>query len=146
MIKELGPPAPAGNEVALAPMERNQLIRSLQTELQRVGCDPGGVTGEWHPKTRSALTEFARRAKLDLYTEKPSMPALDAVKARKDRICPPTSGAGMSSRTALVSPRHQTRRRQAQNPEPMRSGPRHRPARTNPASARAGQTAPVAGS
>jgi hypothetical protein len=95
MIKELSPPVPAGNEVSRVPMERNQLIRSLQTELQRVGCDPGDVTGEWHPKTRSALTEFARRAKLDLYTEKPSMPALDAVKARKDRICPLTCGAGM---------------------------------------------------
>jgi hypothetical protein len=95
MIKELNPPASTGDDLALVPLDRNLLIRSLQTELQRVGCDPGGVTGEWHPKTRGALTEFARRAKLDLYTEKPSMPALDAVKARKDRICPLTCRAGM---------------------------------------------------
>ena len=59
-----------------------------------MGCDPGAVDGKWQSQTRGALTQFARQAKLDLYTEKPSTAALDAVRAHKNRVCPLDCGSG----------------------------------------------------
>lgn len=100
MIKELtpagamaqpgSPPAFAGDKV--------ELVRSLQTELRRVGCHSGAVDGNWQSQTRGALTQFARQAKLDLYTEKPSVAALDAVREHKNRVCPLDCGAGKVER------------------------------------------------
>lgn len=93
MIRELNAP-PAAPERPLGESERAHLVRSLQTELRRVGCDPGAVDGKWQGQTREALTEFARQAKLTLYTERPSAAALEAVKGHKDRVCPLSCGAG----------------------------------------------------
>ncbi|HYN26720.1 MAG TPA: caspase family protein [Burkholderiales bacterium] len=97
MLKELSPAAgvsaPGGDPPSFTG-DRVELVRSLQTELQRVGCDPGAVDGKWQSKTKGALTQFARLAKLDLYTEKPSPAALDAVRGHKNRVCPLDCGAG----------------------------------------------------
>jgi hypothetical protein len=89
-LKSASQPAPGD----LSPSDKAVLVRSLQTELQRVGCDPGAVDGKWQSKTRNALTEFARVTKLDLYTEKPSPAALEAVRGHKARVCPLVCGAG----------------------------------------------------
>ncbi|NJO23027.1 MAG: hypothetical protein HC868_08825 [Sphingomonadales bacterium] len=96
MIKELGPAGGSALPVSPAPFagDKAELVRSLQTELQRVGCYPGAADGQWKSQTRGALTQFARQAKLDLYTEKPSVAALDAVRARRNRVCPLDCGAG----------------------------------------------------
>ena len=64
------------------------LARALQTELKRVGCDPGAVDGRWGSKAKEALGDFARYAKLAIPTEEPSSAALDAVTSRRDRACP----------------------------------------------------------
>jgi hypothetical protein len=64
------------------------LARSLQTELKRVGCDPGNVDGVWDADARDALEEFTRLAKLSLPTSDPSTIALEAVSAQKERVCP----------------------------------------------------------
>lgn len=96
MIKELTPPGALpqpGSPPAFAG-DKVELVRSLQTELRRVGCHSGAVDGNWQSQTRGALTQFARQAKLDLYTEKPSVAALDAVKAQKNRVCPLDCGSG----------------------------------------------------
>jgi hypothetical protein len=63
------------------------LARALQTELKRVGCDPGAVDGVWGGGARGALAEFMRLAKLSLPAE-PSAAALDAVSTHKGRVCP----------------------------------------------------------
>jgi hypothetical protein len=95
MIRELNSTsAPGAGDSSPSGSDRVQLVRSLQTELQRVGCDPGAVDGKWQSRTRNALTEFAKLAKLDLYTEKPSAAALEAVKGHKSRVCPLVCGAG----------------------------------------------------
>ena len=96
MLKELSPAAAAapGGDPPSFSGDRVELVRSLQTELQRVGCDPGTIDGQWQSKTKGALTRFARLAKLDLYTEKPSPAALDAVRGHKNRVCPLDCGAG----------------------------------------------------
>jgi Caspase domain/Putative peptidoglycan binding domain len=101
MLKELNPAAGALAPGGAPPSftgDRVALIRSLQTELQRVGCDPGEIDGHWKNQTREALTQFARQAKLELYTEKPSPAALDALKAHRDRVCPIQCGAGKVER------------------------------------------------
>jgi len=64
------------------------LARALQTELKRVGCDPGTVDGKWGGKAKEALGSFARHAKMSMPTEEPSAAALEALASRKDRVCP----------------------------------------------------------
>lgn len=101
MLKELSPAAGSSAPQSAPPSftgDKVELVRSLQTELQRVGCDPGTVDGKWQSKTRGALTQFARLAKLDLHTEKPSPAALDAVRGHKNRVCPLDCGAGKVER------------------------------------------------
>ena len=64
------------------------LTRNIQKALQRVGCDPGKDDGQWRPSVREALTKFSRLTKTKLPSEAPSKEALDAIEARKGRICP----------------------------------------------------------
>ena len=63
------------------------LARALQTELRRVGCDPGNVDGVWSDKAKRALAEFARLSKMALPNEAPTSEALLIVLGQKDRIC-----------------------------------------------------------
>jgi hypothetical protein len=79
-------PAPTGNLRAIT--------RNLQTELRRVGCDPGAVDGIWSPQSRDAVSLFNRHAGMDLDIEAATVSALDAVKSQRGRICPLVCGAG----------------------------------------------------
>jgi hypothetical protein len=63
------------------------LARALQTELKRVGCDPGPVDGQWGAKGEEALNEFVRVTKIAVPTDAPSDVALQAVTGQKGRIC-----------------------------------------------------------
>ena len=56
--------------------ERQSLTRSLQTALGKVGCYPGNVTGQWDAEGRAALAQFAKRAKVDLAVDEPTIAAL----------------------------------------------------------------------
>src|SRR6185436_10684469 len=64
------------------------LARALQSELKRVGCDPGSVDGKWGAKAKEALAEFVRRTQVVLPSEEPTAAALEALAARNDRVCP----------------------------------------------------------
>jgi hypothetical protein len=64
------------------------LARALQTELKRVGCDPGSVDGEWTAKSKAALGKFVRLSKIKVPTDEPSELSLQAVAGQKGRICP----------------------------------------------------------
>jgi uncharacterized caspase-like protein len=76
-------------EVKAPPMtDPEVLARALQTELKRVGCDPGKIDGKWGGKAKEALTEFARHAKVAMPAEEPTAVALEAVTSRKERVCP----------------------------------------------------------
>lgn len=70
------------------------LTRALQSELDRVGCDPGAIDGNWGEKGRNALREFAEEAKLALPVDEPTVAALQAVSAQKDRVCALSCAAG----------------------------------------------------
>jgi hypothetical protein len=64
------------------------LARALQTELKRVGCEPGSLDGNWGAKSRQALAKFARLSKLSVPTGEPSEAALEGVAGQAGRICP----------------------------------------------------------
>jgi hypothetical protein len=80
-------PTTANRAVDMA-AEQAKLVRALQTELKRVGCDPGEVDSVWGDKAKAALGEFARVTNVTLPSDAPSAEALQAVLAQKGRICP----------------------------------------------------------
>jgi uncharacterized caspase-like protein len=64
------------------------LPRSLQVELQRVGCEPGDIGSEWNAAARKALSLFNDNAGTRFDTRVASVDALDAVTAKQGRVCP----------------------------------------------------------
>jgi len=70
------------------------LIRSIQKELQRAGCDPGAADGMWGRKSRSALGEFSRNSGVDLASLEPTAPLLEELKRQDGRVCPLACGTG----------------------------------------------------
>jgi hypothetical protein len=84
--------APGASPAAVEPenpeTRQAKLARALQTELKRVGCNPGNVDGVWGEKAKEALAEFARIAKLTLHSDAPSSEALQAVLSQNGRVCP----------------------------------------------------------
>jgi len=65
-----------------------ELVRSMQTELNRLGCDAGRPDGIWGRNSRGALTNFARHAEIDLASLEPETDLLDTLKEREGRVCP----------------------------------------------------------
>jgi len=83
------PPPPAPAPAPAAPASSPQaLARALQSELKRVGCDPGSLDGTWGSKSEQALEKFARLSKLAVPTGEPSEAALQGVAGQMGRICP----------------------------------------------------------
>ncbi|MEI2296810.1 caspase family protein [Ensifer sp. MJa1] len=64
------------------------LARSVQVELNRLGCRAGSEDGLWGTGSRKALEAFAKHGKLQLATLEPSNDVLERLKAQKARICP----------------------------------------------------------
>ena len=81
------------NRLIAPPLEGRELTLALQTELDRVGCNPGKVDGGWGTRSRKALVSFNQHAKLQLLTHVPTIDALEVVKGAKDRVCPLVCGA-----------------------------------------------------
>ena len=84
------PSAPA---VALPAQKRSkeEIVRELQSQLTRIGCDPGAIDGQWGPRGRRALKAFTKHSKAAIQSFEPTQAAiLDAVKAAKIRVCPKT--------------------------------------------------------
>lgn len=129
------PPAAAAPQPDLV-----ALARELQTELRRVGCDPGAINGVWSANSRQALEQFNRRADMDLETQVASVDALDAVKGQRGRICPLVCGSGQrpdGERCVAIPapPKVQPRRQVVREPEPRvrRAAPvREAPVRRQP--------------
>jgi Caspase domain len=86
------PEASAAVPEAAVTKDPRALARALQTELKRVGCDPGPVDGQWGRQAEEALSEFARRTKTTLPPDA-SQAALQAVAAQPRRVCALICGA-----------------------------------------------------
>ena len=78
-----------------------QLATSVQTELKRVGCFDGAANGLWDEKTKRALSNFARLAKLDVPAVAASEQVVALLQSRQDRICPLECGPGRTVQLGL---------------------------------------------
>jgi peptidoglycan hydrolase-like protein with peptidoglycan-binding domain len=127
--------APSGVRVANLPTEAatipptpgsspQGLARALQSELKRVGCDPGSLDGTWGAKSRQALERFQRLSKLAFASDEPSEAALQGVASQMGRICPIACEAGETEVNGSCvakprAPKHKTVTRPARpNAEP----------------------------
>ncbi|SRR5581483_11479805 len=75
-------------EVNYLGIDPQMLARDLQTELKRLGCLSGDVDGDWGEKSKAALQNFTRHASLSVPSDAPTMAALNAASAMKERVCP----------------------------------------------------------
>lgn len=75
-------------------MDPEDIARLLQAHLKRVGCKTGSVDGNWDESSRSALALFNKNAGTQFDVKLASLDALDAVRAKTDRVCPLSCGKG----------------------------------------------------
>jgi uncharacterized caspase-like protein len=83
-------PGTGGTNVAAltaAPPEV-ELVKSIQTELRRVGCLAGAADGEWNAASQRSMTLFNKHAGTKLDVKLASLDALDAIKLKPSRVCP----------------------------------------------------------
>jgi uncharacterized caspase-like protein len=64
------------------------IARAIQSELRRVGCNSGSADGNWNATSQRSLDQFNKYAGLKLDVKVASVDALDAVKAKANRVCP----------------------------------------------------------
>jgi uncharacterized caspase-like protein len=64
------------------------LPRLLKAELKRAGCMAGEIDSEWNASARKALSQFNDNAGTKFDVKVASLDALDAVRARQQRVCP----------------------------------------------------------
>jgi uncharacterized caspase-like protein len=109
---------PIGQVAALTPQADPKaqtavtLSRSLQAELQRVGCYSGSPEDSWTSSARNSLDRFNKRTGMKFDIKAASLDALDAVKGKTGRICPLECGVKQVERdgtcVAKTCPRGQT--------------------------------------
>lgn len=80
-VEEVKPPAEPQ-------LSRRALVRRIQGELNRVGCNAGRPDGAWGQRSRQALKSFAERSKLQLVSLDPLPELLDRLEDTKVRVCP----------------------------------------------------------
>ena len=89
------PPAPPQARKPIVPAFETETIpadpalitRAVQTELTRVGCYAGAVTGVWGPDTRRAMKAFTHRVNATLPVDKPDVILLSLLKAQAGLVC-----------------------------------------------------------
>lgn len=88
-------PAPLGPVEGPKPtVDQADIARVLQAELKRVGCDPDFVDGVWGASSERALGQFNRQTHSSFDVDVASLEAIEAVRSKTERICPPTCGSG----------------------------------------------------
>jgi hypothetical protein len=65
-----------------------ELVKSVQTELRRVGCLTAATDGEWNTASQRLLTLFNKHAGTKFNVKLASLDALDAIKLKSTRVCP----------------------------------------------------------
>jgi len=74
-----------------------ELVKSVQTELRRVGCLTAAADGEWDAASQRSLTLFNKHAGTKFNVKVASFDALDAIKLKSARVCPLACEHGFKS-------------------------------------------------
>ena len=83
-------PAPQQSSTGVAlPRDPTALARQLQSELRRVGCYDGEISGVWTPRTREAMKAFTDRVNATLPVDKPDHILLALVQGHHGVACAP---------------------------------------------------------
>ena len=80
------------------PSDRVSLARTLQSELQRVGCYAGEINGDWNPSTRNAMKDFTVYVNARLPVDKPDMFLLSLIQGHEGKACDGSCPPGQSLR------------------------------------------------
>jgi uncharacterized caspase-like protein len=64
------------------------ITKSVQSELNRVGCFTGTIDGQWNAASQRSLALFNRHAGTKFDAKLASLDALDAIKLKPTRVCP----------------------------------------------------------
>jgi uncharacterized caspase-like protein len=96
-VASVAPPATDGIGPDAAPPDR-EMVRSIQKELNRIGCRAGSEDGLWGAGSRRALEQFARRSRLELAAIEPSGDVLERLRTHRARVCPLACAANQEER------------------------------------------------
>jgi hypothetical protein len=77
---------------SLEPMTESK-VRSIQSELNRIGCVAGSPDGKWGPKARRALANFSRHGAVRYSSNSPTQDLLDDLRSKPGRVCPLVCGS-----------------------------------------------------
>jgi hypothetical protein len=81
--------SPTGQSERASPLLAQFVVtRKLQSELKRVGCDPGNIDGDWNAASRRALENFNKHTGSKLDVRVASLDALGVIRSKRSRICP----------------------------------------------------------
>ena len=69
------------------PPDSKVLIRAVQVELKRIGCDPGTVDGHWGEKGKLALRQYSRLANVAIKSDVPDASVLQSLTSQKTTVC-----------------------------------------------------------
>jgi len=70
------------------PKNDRELVRSIQRELNRLGCNAGKVDGHWGNGSAGALRIYRKNSKARLASLDPSNDLLSRLKSKISRVCP----------------------------------------------------------
>jgi hypothetical protein len=78
-------PSPIGPEL----LDERDLTIAVQSELQRLGCEPGNLEGAWDEQSRLALAEFGQHRGIDPLELSPSPELVETLKRETGTVCTP---------------------------------------------------------
>jgi uncharacterized caspase-like protein len=99
------------------------MARTVQLELYRVGCGPSSADGKWNGATREGLRRFSRAARVKLDLAAPSDATVAALQKQNGRVCPLECARGMQVRgdsCVAIKPEPPPRSRKAERPQRRR--------------------------
>jgi hypothetical protein len=116
------------SQTVVPPPDPHELTRSLQLELQRVGCFKGNVNGQFDEDTKTAWHRFMKLASITM-SDDVSTGTIDAVRGITKRICPLDCPRGQHAEketcVANAPPEHDAKpRRSAEAPPEHDAKPR----------------------
>lgn len=91
-LKTAALPTPTLSITSIGDIDPNissrELARSMQTELNRVGCEAGNPDGKWGRNSRNALRRYSQNASIEIASANPSIELLRTLRNSNGRICP----------------------------------------------------------